>query len=182
MSIDTTGILLAQFTRGDDIRTLVHSEFFAFMLPFLLTFAVVYGLLEMGKIPKEKNPRVVISLASAFLVLPVAPSLVGVLSTISSGLLIAVGGLLMLVVLFEMVGIKGTVKKDQQDIPVSLFVAHNKIVLFVIGIALLLVLANAGVFSTLGIPVPELVFNSPLIFFLIIMIALVAWTSSHKEK
>lgn len=179
--VDTTGIMLAQLGRGDDIRTLVNSEFFAYALPFLLTFALMYGLLGMANVPKAKEPKLIIALAAAFLVLPFAPGLVGILSNISSGILILIGGLLMLVVLFELVGVTGTRKEGEATYTgVSLFIVHNKLVLFVLAIGLLLVLANAGVFSALRIPVPELVFNSPLVFFLIVMIAIVIWVSSKS--
>ncbi|QQG40013.1 MAG: hypothetical protein HYS81_01210 [Candidatus Aenigmatarchaeota archaeon] len=187
-------IMFAQaFGTGNEISTLVQSEFFAYALPFLFAFAVVYGLLshvgEKG-LPEDKHSRVVIALASGFLVLPIAPSLVGILSTVSSGLVVGVGALLILVILFELLGVRSSKKVPvleggkhvgYQDIPMSIFEAHNKMFLALLAIIAVLIFANAGWFSALGLPTPDFLFNSPLILFVIFMIAIVAWVSRGEQ-
>lgn len=180
-------VMLAQFARGDSIQTLVNSEFFAFSLSFLFAFAVIYGLLTQAEIPNDKHARVVIALASGFLVLPAAPTIATVLTGVSSGLVVAIGAVLIVIVLIELLGISGgttDIIHPEEEAKIGekkkpIYETHNKLFIFAIVVIFLLVLANAGWFGAVGLPTPRFLFNSPLVFFLIFIIAIVTWTATR---
>src|SRR3990172_5660582 len=79
---------------------------FADILLWLLTFAVVYGILSQVKVPATNAPRAIISIVAGFLVLLAVPTqLVDVLSNISSSLILVGLGILALVVFLEVAGV-----------------------------------------------------------------------------
>lgn len=182
-----TPVMFAQFVGDNSIRALVESEFFAYALPFLFIFAVMYGLLSQGGIIKNKPSQVVISLVAGFLVLPIAPSLIGIMSTLSSSVVIAIGAFLVLIVMFELLGLKGekVIQKGDKEgvgwkaIGGNMFQVHHRIFLALIAFIVILIFANAGGFSAVGLPTPSFLFNSPLVFFIIFIIAIVTWVSSR---
>lgn len=78
------------------------------ILLWLLTFAIVFGILTQTKMPKSKAARGMISIAVALLVMFSAPTnLIAFLSQASSGLILVVIAILLLVAFFEVAGIKG---------------------------------------------------------------------------
>src|SRR3989344_49550 len=100
----------------NDINYIAQADIFVYALPFLLTFAIVFGLLAQADIPKgNKKIRGMIAAISAALVLPLAPKLSVFLSTLTSSFLIVIGGLLILVILFETLGIKQRVVTGRDD-------------------------------------------------------------------
>lgn len=183
------GLVLSQVGRIEDVQSLVNSEFFAFALPFLLGFAVVYGVLSTVKLPKDKHVRVALGLVVGFLVLPSGPFLVSVLTPLSGGVAVAIGAFLLLIIFFELLGIKSSRKipvKDERTGQtsevierVSVFEGHYKTFLAIIIIVLGLIAINSGVFGVLGIPTPEFLTNAPLVLFLIFIIAVVWWVTAR---
>ncbi len=81
-------------------------EFFVYLFPWMFTLAVVYGILEHYKIPKSQSARAVISLVSAFLVLPLAPGLMGFMTGMVKGLVVVAVGILTALIFVEMLGYK----------------------------------------------------------------------------
>lgn len=77
-------------------------EFFTYALPWLLTFAIVYGFLQHVEIPKSSSARAVISLVLAFFVMPVAAPIVGFLQGIGTSLILVITGVLFFLVLLEL--------------------------------------------------------------------------------
>lgn len=91
------------------IETLEQLERLGFpdLLLWLLTFAIVYGVLSQAKIPQSAASRAIIAIVSGLLVLMAAPaSLITVLSNMSSNLILLVLGLLVLIVFVEASGVK----------------------------------------------------------------------------
>ena len=88
------------------IGEIVTGEFFVYLFPWMLTLAIVYGILEHYKIPKSESARAVISLVAAFLVLPLAPSLAGFLTGMVKGLLVVGVGILIMIIFVELLGYK----------------------------------------------------------------------------
>ena len=88
------------------IGEVVTGEFFIYLFPWMLTLAIVYGILEHYKMPKNDSSRAVIALVSAFLVLPLAPSLASFLTGMVKGLLVVAVGILTALIFVEMLGYK----------------------------------------------------------------------------
>ncbi|MCK4634757.1 MAG: hypothetical protein KAT37_02700 [Candidatus Aenigmarchaeota archaeon] len=88
------------------IGEIVTGEFFVYLFPWMLVLALVYGILEHYKMPKSDSSRAVISLVSAFLVLPLAPTLSGFLTGMIKNLLVVGVGILIMLIFVEMLGYK----------------------------------------------------------------------------
>ena len=93
-----------------DLTSLANLGFPEILL-WLLTFAIVYGILSHAGdkgIPKSPAARAIIGLVAAFFVLFAVPtSLIGVLSQMSSSLVLVLLGFLVFVVFIEAAGLKG---------------------------------------------------------------------------
>lgn len=188
------GLMYAQFG-GGEIQTLVGSEFFIYLLPWLFVFAVVYGILSHtgnGGIPKSNSARAVIALVSAFAVLPAAPTIVGRLTQLSMGFVIVVSGLLVFIILIELLGVKSIKTVPQRDpqtgqvigVPtaVSIFEAHGKTFAVLVLILAGLMFAATGGFDVLGvrfISVDPTQF--PLLFFLGVIALIIWWLTAEKK-
>ncbi len=84
----------------------VTGEFFVYLFPWMLTLAIVYGILEHYKMPKSQSTRAVISLVAAFMVLPLAPALAGFITGMVKGLLVVAVGILTALIFVELLGYK----------------------------------------------------------------------------
>ncbi|QQG40014.1 MAG: hypothetical protein HYS81_01215 [Candidatus Aenigmatarchaeota archaeon] len=186
------GALLLQIPVGvgSEIRQFTQSEFFVFVIPFLLSFAIVYGFLGHAKVPKDPQIRAVISLLVGLLTLPAAPILVGFLTPLSGSLLVLIGGLLVLIIMLEMLGLgskgKSYIEKTKEGVSLKslpgsgLFQRHGTGFAIIMIAAALLIFFNAGGLNLLGFQTPGVFLNAPLIFFLIV-IFLVVYFVSLKE-
>ena len=84
--------------------------FFEFLLPWLFTFAVVYGLLAKADLFGGANTRIsaLIGIIAAFFVTPYAgPWLASYFSTIFGGAAVVLAAILVIVLFAAMIGIKG---------------------------------------------------------------------------
>ena len=84
--------------------------FFEFLLPWLFTFAVVYGLLAKADLFGGANTRVsaLIGIIAAFFITPYAgPWLASYFSTIFAGASVILAAILTVVLFAAMIGIKG---------------------------------------------------------------------------
>lgn len=131
------------------------------VLLFLLSFAVLYGLLSQAKIPNSREAQALIALAVSFLIILAAPSsLLLFISRLSSSLVLVLLGVLLLVVLLESFGLRKTIeyhdprtgKYKTKD--ATWLTWHPRI--FGAGLILvaLLVFFGAGGFQFLGIQIP----------------------------
>ena len=166
-------------------------EFFTYVLPWLLTFAVVYGITshigEKG-IPQSKAARTVIALVLAFIVAPALSPWVSVFMGMIGSLVVIIAGLLVFIVFLEVMGIKGSTPiYDESGKRItkakaggSIFETHGTffaIIFIIIGI---LVFVSSGGLDALGWKVPvDFAYNWPLIFFLILIALAIWWMTSE---
>ena len=79
-------------------------DFFTYVLPWLLTFAVVYGISshigERG-MPQNKAARAIIALALAFIVAPAISPWVTVFMKMAGSMIIIITGLLVFIIFLE---------------------------------------------------------------------------------
>lgn len=80
--------------------------FFSFVIPFLLTVAVVYGILESVKLPKSKPAQMTLAILSGFIVLPIGPLIYPFLSRLGLEMIVLAIGLITLVIVAESLGVK----------------------------------------------------------------------------
>ena len=74
---------------------------------WLLSFAILYGLMSQVKIPESQAARAIISIVIAFFVILSAPlALTNVLSKMTSSLVIVLIGIIVLLIFVEVAGIK----------------------------------------------------------------------------
>lgn len=176
---------------ADIFQNLMDSVFFTYALPWLLTFAIAYGLLEHIGVPKDKSARGVISIVLAFLILPVAGPIMAFLSQLGAGLILVFMGLIFFLILIELTGTKITKKeeigRDEKGQPVvkepgkkeKIQEKHTKLfggIILILGLA---VFVGAGGFDMLGFTVPQI--NYTTIFFLAI-VALAIWWMVKEGK
>lgn len=167
-------------------------DFFTYVLPWLLTFAIVYGITshigEKG-IPQSKPARLIIALALAFIVAPVVSPYVAFFMGMVGALAIVIAGFLVLIVFLEILGIKGKAPIFDKDgkptgkyNELSIFEMHSvgfAVLFIIIGV---LVFIGVGGLDALGwsiLPV-SFTYNWPLIAFLIIVALAIWWMASEK--
>lgn len=92
---------------------------FADIVLWLLSFALVYGLLShigKGGMPESKVARAIIAIVAAFFVLLSVPSqLIMVLSQMSTGLVVLVLGLLVFMVFLELAEVRVGFKQEEVE-------------------------------------------------------------------
>jgi len=179
-------------TMALNILTSLQNLGIAQILLFLLSFAIVYGLLKQYKVPKSNAAQAMIGLAIAFLTIMAAPvALVSVLTEMSANLILVVVGLLVLIIFLEVVGIKAPheayvldkegkpVKKTTIGIPI--FEKYGYAFAIVLGIIAILIFINAGGLGLIGMQNINLsdASTTTVIFFIVILLA-IFWLISEK--
>ncbi len=174
----------------DNIFLTLQNLGLAQILLFLLSFAVVYGILRQYKIPNSNAAQALIGLAIGFLVLMAAPlALVSVLTAMSSSLVLVGVGFLVLIIFLEVTGVQSTkpiYDKDGNEIgkhPVKIFMKYGYFFAIVIGIIAIMIFINSGGLALLGMQ-SVVSLNSTttmsIAFFLIIVLA-IFWMVSEKK-
>lgn len=165
-------------------------DFFTYVLPWLLTFAIVYGITshigEKG-IPQSKPARMIIALALAFIVAPVVGPYVAFFMGTIGALAVVIAGFLVFIVFLEILGIRshktGSNEKGEKiEFEVSIFEKHPvafSVLFIIIGV---LVFIGAGGLQALGWSTAPIyiTYNWPLIAFLIIVALAIWWMASEK--
>ena len=175
-----------------DIAGILTRLGFADVLLWLLTFAIVYGVLSEVNIPKDsKEIRAIIAIVLGFFVLMAAPAgLLLTLSKMSSSLIVILLGLFVLLVFLEIGGVKhieggyvidkeGKVIKQPEQVP---FFSKNVYVLaiaFIIIVALIFI--GAGGLNLLGWKLPYN-FDITGIAFVVMIIIAVLWMLTEGGK
>jgi len=139
---------------------------FQLVLLWLLTLAVVYGILSHLELPKSLAARGVISIVSAFMVLLAAAGTQAAdfISTLTTSSVLVAFGLLIAMIFLEITGTKVSGE--------HIFAKHPKFFGAALIILAILIFVGAGGLGLLNIPVFAL--SDPLfaiIFFLLIMVA-----------
>jgi len=165
------------------------------ILLWLLTFAIVYGVLSQLHLKLSNATRAIIAMIAGFFVLMAVPgSLIIVLSKMTSSLLLVILGLLVLIILLEVAGHKKTiievVGKDEKGNPkmqerhLNILEAHSTVFALIIIIIALLIFISSGGLQLLGIQ--NISFggiSGNTLLFLLIIIAAIAWMIyESKEK
>jgi len=167
------------------------------ILLWLLSFALINGLLHQAQMPKSAASRTIIAIVAAFFVLFAVPdSMISVLAQMSSGLVLIIVGLLVLFVFFEVAGVKAhrdievTTKEGQTFKKREYLKVHEKygmIFAAILGIMAILLFVGAGGLALLGWQMPDLTPYTQISFlFLVVIIGMIAWmvkeTSKEKEE
>ena len=119
---------------------------FTLVLLWLLTLAIVYGMLSHAKLPKSDTMKGLISISSAFLVLLAAaasPAVAFLQNLIVSSIMIAFG-LMVLMIFLEITG-----TKHEGD---SIFSKHSKWFGAGIVVIMILIFVGAGGLGIINIP------------------------------
>lgn len=148
------------------------------ILLWLLTYAVVYGVLSQVNIPQSKSARSIIAIVSGFLVLMSQPTeILAVLSQIAGNMLLIIIGILVFVVFVEIAGLKfGEQGKSLREHP------HiSNILLIVLVTVAVAIFVSAGGLKLLGWEGRIFNMDWNTLFFLIIVIAAIWWMASEKS-
>ncbi|MCK4634758.1 MAG: hypothetical protein KAT37_02705 [Candidatus Aenigmarchaeota archaeon] len=164
------------------LMDVTQSSFFVYILPWLLTFAIVFGILGHYEIPKNKSARAIIAIALAFFVMPVAAPVVAILGQLGMGLVMLFAGLLFILILFEMTGIKHFGKGIDKGIDARQKITEKYYRGFGVALAILaiMVFIGAGGLGYLGYSVPTI--NYPLVFFIGIIVLMIWWMVKEGEE
>ncbi len=112
-----------------DPASILGPEFYGFLLPWIFTFAIVYGLLTKIEIFKAKNINVALSFVIAFFVTAAAgPQLASFFINLFGGTVAYLAGILVILLFMGMIGYKP--EKLQHIVVLA--------VLVIIGVALFL--------------------------------------------
>lgn len=132
------------------------------VLLWLLTFAVIFGVLSQTQMPKSKASRGIIAIGIATLVMLSAPAnLILFLSQASSGLILVVIALLVLIAFVETAGIGKTTmetwvanektgKYESKEISTTIFRKYAKLFGIALAIVAILIFLGSGGYQLLG--------------------------------
>lgn len=161
---------------------------------WMLSFAIIYGILDQAKTPGSKASRGIISIVIAFFVLLSAPATLTVfLSNMTSSLVLVLVGLLVLIIFLEVAGIKAEpafydeegkrikfpLGKEPDSVPIFQRYGYIFAIAFIIIAALIFV--NAGGLQTLGININLSGAATTTTAFFIFIILAVIWMVAEKK-
>ncbi|MFP4046038.1 MAG: hypothetical protein ACLFS3_03185 [Candidatus Aenigmatarchaeota archaeon] len=155
-----SGVLLSQLS----ISSVTESQFFMYALPWLLTFAISYGILEQIKMPKSKQARAVISIVLAFFVMPIAGPVMGFLESTSASLVVVAMVAIFFLILTELTG---TRKKTITKYP--------RTVAIIVGIIAIMIFWGSGGFEKAGLTNVIPMVNWTTVFFLTVLALAIIW-------
>lgn len=170
-----------------DITTvggLIQRLGFADILLWLLTFAVVYGIMSQA-IPKlRKETSAIIAIVIGFFVIMAAPvALITFLSKLSSYLVLMVLGLLVLIIFFEAAGVHREIPIIKEGkyagVEKKPFLSHSMAVVAIVVVAILL-FVGAGGLDLIGFKLPY-GFDILGVVFLAAIIGAVLWMIQEKK-
>jgi hypothetical protein len=155
------------------------------VLLWVLSFAVVYGVLTKIGVFKTKAPAALVSIIVGFMILLAVPaSVVSIIATMSTGLIVAAIGFLVVLALIEVGNVKGHImgkdaKGNEGPVPVHPFTQHGTIMtILVIGVTALIFWMSGGA-ALIGLgSLPAIGAGTWL---LIVVGLAVLWMFSEKE-
>ncbi len=164
--------LMARSGPAPEISQYFGIDFFSVVLPWLLVFAIVYGVLSQLKngdgLPKNNAARGIIAIVLAFIIAPALSTHIKVLARLSAGFTALLAGLLLFVVFAGVIGIN-----KEKVLGDSNFKWFTTFVLIVLA---LLVFVGSNALEAIGIQIPDYVGqNYPLLFFLGFMVLVIWW-------
>ncbi len=145
------------------------------ILLWLLTYAVVYGVLSQAGIPQSKAARSIIALVAGFFVLMSNPlSVLAVLSQVTSDMLLVIIALLSFLVFVEMMGVKIGGQKPHEHSSVA------KIIFLALIVIATAIFVSAGGLELLGwrsAGIFNISWNT--LFFIIVIVGAIWWMISE---
>jgi len=152
----------------EDLILNLKAAGFQLVLLWLLTLAIVYGILSHIDLPKSITTRGVISIVASFMVLIAAAGTQAAdfISTLMSSSIVVAFGLLIAMIFLEITGTKIGGE--------HVFAKHPRFFGAAILILLILIFVGAGGLGIINIPAISLSLSDPLLailFFLIVMVA-----------
>lgn len=163
------------------------------ILLWLLTFAVLYGVLSQAKMPQNKGARTVIAMVIAFFVMISAPmNMINVMYQMSSSLILLLIALLIFIVFLETAGIKSAIdvpEFDEKGKPtgktkpkkISIFEKHSMLFLFAFIIIAVLIFISSGGLALLGWQFNFNILNNYTVLLLIVVVMAIAWLVANPE-
>jgi len=170
------------------IETMMQNYYFVLLLPWLLTFAIVFGLLAHYKIPKSKSARAIISIVIAFFTMPFANVLESTMQRLGLGLIFLIMGILFFLIILELTGTRHASEPEaitkngqvlKKENPKRIIEKYYKSFAIVVIILATLVFIGAGGLDVLGVSIPNL--NMPVLFFLGIMVLVIFWMLAGEK-
>ncbi len=158
---------------GQMIQNLQGVGFFAYLLPWLLTLAIVFGILEHYDMPESTSARGVIAIVAAFIVLPVGNVIAPFLESLVTGLIALGMGIIVAIIFVELLGYKSG---DVENI----FMGHPKIFGTIMIALAVLVFVGAGGMDLIGV---EISISTELITLLafLLVISLGVWFIANED-
>ncbi len=160
---------------------------------WLLSFALIYGILSQIKVPNNSSAQAIIALVVAFFVLMAAPSgLVSTISNLSIALLVGLLGILVLLIFIEVGGVqharqgKKVVQGEHGpvEIPIieeaKLFTKHPRQTAAILITLVALMFVGAGGLDSIGIALPAGVDPLGALFMAVIAVAVI-WMLTQKS-
>lgn len=157
------------------IGNLEEVGFFAYILPWLLTLSIVYGILEHYNLPQSKSARGVIAIVSAFLILPLGGVIQPFLTGLIKGLVVVGSGILVTIIFVELLGFKAGETEN-------IFEKHPREFGIILIILSILVFIGAGGLELLGWRVRITGAFLSLLFFLAVMVIGTWWITSEEGE
>jgi len=166
---------------------------FADIVLWLLSFALVYGLLShIGKkgMPESNVARAIIGIVTAFFVLLSVPTqLITILSSMSTGLVLLVVGILVFMVFLELAGVKAGVGKyklnpktgDVEGEGSKVFEKHSQFFAVLLIIFALLIFVAAGGLNMLGFNILMNSSTTSTLLILGVIVLAVYWLIKEKQ-
>jgi hypothetical protein len=127
---------------------------FADVILWVISFALIYGLMSQAKIPKDKASRAIIGFVAAFLVLMASPaSLITTITNLGTSLLVVLLGIMILLIFIEAGQVKHYKEKRGKTEEGKEYAYHEEIKLFHKSpkvTAMILIMAAAVIFLAAG--------------------------------
>lgn len=168
------------------ISQLVQRLGFADILLWLLTFAVVYGVMRQAMPKMRKEAVAIIGMVVGFLVIMAVPtSLISFISKMSSYLILLAMGILVLVIFIETLGLHKEEWEVKEGKPTNkkikkTFLSHP-IAIVALLIIVVLIFVGAGGLNLLGLKIPYN-FDITGVIFIAAIIGAILWMIQSKDK
>lgn len=173
--IESLSIMMMDIPR--QLEPIMPEEFFYFVLPWLLTFAVFYGILTQIELIDNKGAMTIISIGFSFVVAAGAAPVVPAVIEISTGFVALLTGFLVMMVFLEVSGLGAKMSGGEEG---NFFLHHPLVLIVILGLLSFIIFTGAGGFEALGLDImDQMAGNYPTIFFLVVVVLVIGWMVSE---
>ena len=149
------------------------------VLLWVLTFAIVFAVLTKAKIFGRAPATLISVVAGIFVLLAIPAALIAVIASMSTGLVVAGIGVLVLIALLEIAGAKHWVETKDGMAPMRWIEGHGTALAALMILATLVIFYVSGGSALLGIGIPTFGWGTWL---LILVGIAVLWMMSESPK